>query len=148
MSVTAPPPITPLPQMPSTDDPDNFDPEADAALAALQPFADQVSAVGLNTYNNAVDAASNAIVAQQAAATAQAGADAVAVATGAVQFVAATAYAQYALVFSLIDGASYRRRTAGTSTLDPSKDYRGATANWWRVSGVSRSRVTAASFYN
>lgn len=58
---TAPTAHTPLPAAPSTDDPANFDTEADAFVAALEPFGDQMDALATNAYNNAVEANADAI---------------------------------------------------------------------------------------
>lgn len=58
---TAPTPHTALPAAPSTDDPANFDTEADAFVAALEPFGDQMDALATNAYNNAVEANADAI---------------------------------------------------------------------------------------
>lgn len=60
---TAPTPHTPLPPAPSTDDPANFDTEADALVAALEPFGDEMDALATNAYNNAVEAAASAAAA-------------------------------------------------------------------------------------
>lgn len=58
---TAPTAHTPLPAAPSTDDPANFDTEADAFVGALETFGDQMDALATNAYNNAVEANADAI---------------------------------------------------------------------------------------
>lgn len=58
---TAPTAHTPLPAAPSTDDPANFDTEADAFVGALETFGDQMDALATNAYNNAVEANDDAI---------------------------------------------------------------------------------------
>lgn len=58
---TAPTPHTALPAAPSTDDPANFDTEADAFVGALETFGDQMDALATNAYNNAVEANADAI---------------------------------------------------------------------------------------
>ena len=59
----ATPPVnpTPLPVPPSTSDPANFDPRADAFLGALDGFQTQTNALALVTYDNAVEAFNSAI---------------------------------------------------------------------------------------
>lgn len=58
---TAPTPHTRLPAAPSTDDPINFDTEADAFVGALETFGDQMHALATNAYDNAVEANADAI---------------------------------------------------------------------------------------
>jgi hypothetical protein len=60
MSVIAPVPADVLPVGPSIDDPDNFDAEADAFVAAQRPFGIQMNALGSNVFANAQDAAASA----------------------------------------------------------------------------------------
>lgn len=60
---TAPTNPTPLPIPPSTSDPANFDPRADAFLGALGGFQTQTNALALVTYNNAVEAFNSATAA-------------------------------------------------------------------------------------
>lgn len=64
---TAPTPHTALPAAPSTDDPANFDTEADAFVAALETFGDQMDALADNAYDNAVEADSSATAAASSA---------------------------------------------------------------------------------
>jgi hypothetical protein len=52
-------------------------------------------------------------------------------ASGAAAFVPGQVYAQYAVAFSTVDLATYRRKTAGAAATDPGVDY----ANWVRISG-------------
>jgi hypothetical protein len=54
MAITAPTHADILPIGPSTDDPDNFDPEADAFVADLRPFGIQMNALSDNVYANAL----------------------------------------------------------------------------------------------
>lgn len=123
MAHIAPPSITPLPPAPSIDDPDNFDTEADNFVAAQQPFANEISAVAVNVYNNAVDAFNNATAADTSRANAQAAASAATVTANAVPWVSGTTYAQNASVISQINFKTYRRKTAsGSGTTDPAQD--------------------------
>lgn len=54
MTITAPTHADVLPVGPSIDDPDNFDPEADAFVADLRPFGIQMNSLSDNVYANAL----------------------------------------------------------------------------------------------
>jgi hypothetical protein len=75
MSVTPPVHADVLPVGPSIDDPDNFDPEADAFVADLRPFGIQMNALSDNVYANAlaVQAFASAADASAQSATTSAG---------------------------------------------------------------------------
>lgn len=60
MAITPPIQPTPLPTPPSTNDPSNFDTRADQFLGALPAFQTQTNTQSTVTYNNALDAATNA----------------------------------------------------------------------------------------
>jgi len=121
MPVQTPVLATPLPPAPSTNDPDNFDPMADARMEAEGPFGDQLNALALNMYNNATEAQSRALQAQQAAADAQSAAAAAAASTTAVKWVAGN-YADGVVAWSPISRFSYRRIGDGASATDPALD--------------------------
>ncbi len=125
MSVIAPVPADVLPIGPSTDDPDNFDIESDAFVAAQRPFGIQMNALGQNVYANALDAAASATAAQ-------AQANAAIAAVGALPWVSGTTYSIGNERYSLMNLQSYRRKTNGAGTTDPSID----TANWAPVSTI------------
>jgi hypothetical protein len=125
MTVTAPVPADVLPIGPSTDDPDNFDTEADAFVTAQRPFGIQMNALGQNVYANALDAAASAT-------TAQAQANAAIAAVGAAPWVSGTTYTIGNERYSLINLQSYRRKTNGAGTADPLID----TTNWAPVSTI------------
>lgn len=125
MTVTAPVPADILPIGPSTDDPDNFDAEADAFVTAQRLFGIQMNALGQNVYANALDAAASAT-------TAQAQANAAIAAVGAAPWVGGTTYSIGNERYSLINLQSYRRKTNGAGTTDPSID----TTNWAPVSTI------------
>lgn len=73
---TTPPTIQPLPgPPPSTSDPANFDPRADATLGALPDLIDEINAATENVYDNAVEAATSATTASTKAAEALASAN-------------------------------------------------------------------------
>lgn len=62
---TPPPPDgTAFPPPPSTNDPDNFDPRADAAFAAMGPLQTEFQAVKANVHANAQSAYDSALDAQ------------------------------------------------------------------------------------
>ena len=63
MSVTAPVHARIMPIGPSTDDPDNFDPEADAWVADVRPFGIELNSLSDNVFDNATDAAASATAA-------------------------------------------------------------------------------------
>lgn len=111
--------ITPLPSVPSRQDPVNFNDRADAFLGALPLFQSEANALSteVNTASANVAAANNAVIA----------------ATNITKWVSGTTYAEGAVVWSPINGLGYRRITAsGSGTTDPSAD----TANYKQVNGT------------
>lgn len=64
-----------MPVGPSTDDPDNFDPEADAWVAEVRPFGIELNSLSDNVFANATDAAASAGAASGSAAAADSSAD-------------------------------------------------------------------------
>jgi hypothetical protein len=117
--------ITALPQPPSRQSPSDFDDKGDAFLGALPTFVTEANALAIEVNNNAVLASSKANEASAAAA------QAVAVA-GASVWVSGTTYSIGAAVYSPIDLKTYRRKTNGTGTTDPSLD----STNWALVAGT------------
>lgn len=104
--------ISPLPSVPSRQDPINFNDRADAFLGALPTFATQT-----NTVAAEVNAAAGATLA----------------ATNITKWVSGTTYENGAVVWSPINGLGYRRITAsGSGTTDPSLD----TTNYKQVNGT------------
>lgn len=89
-------------------------------------FNDEFVAVAASAFANATDASTSATIAQAAA-----------IASGAIAWVSGTTYAAGDPRYSLIDWQTYRRKTAGAGTTDPSAD----TTNWARV--AYRSTPTA-----
>lgn len=158
MSQTTPPTVDPLPAAPSTAAPSTFSALADAFLAALLVFRDQLVALGLNVFGNAVDAYNSAVSAlasmtaaaiseTNAANTASAIAAAAAAIAGAAMWVSGTTYAVGWCVYSPIDFRTYRRRTAGAGTTDPSQD----STNWTALAGGGLKTYTGTldlSAYN
>lgn len=128
------PTITPLPTPPSrSTDPTNFAIEADAFVAALPEFVTDANAQAsyLDGVASAVDADAAAAAASAAAAlvsenNAEAAADAAAATADAALWVSGTTYAIGDNVFSPINYQTYRRKTNGAGTTDPSLD----STNW------------------
>lgn len=128
------PTITPLPTPPSrSTDPTNFAIEADAFVAALPEFVTDANAQAsyLDGVASAVDADAAAAAASAAAAltsenNAEAAADAAAATADVALWVSGTTYAIGDNVFSPINYQTYRRKTNGAGTTDPSLD----STNW------------------
>lgn len=121
MATTPVPSMTPIPPFPALSD------RAAGTYNAIaftfgsfmgSTFNGQFIAVANSAYANAVDAESNAAIAQAAANTA-----------GAIKWISGTTYAIGDARWSPADLQTYRRRTAGAGTTDPSAD----TTNWARV---------------
>lgn len=138
---TSPTPITPLPTpVPQRSDPANFATRADALLTALPTMVTQTNATATNVYDNAVDALSSANSAAGSASTAFTQANAAAqsaaaaaAAAGAVQWVSGTTYSIGNVVWSPLTYLSYRRKTSGAGTTDPSMD----NTNWALIGAPS-----------
>lgn len=101
--------ITALPTPPSRQDPTNFNDRADAFLGALPAFATEANALQTNVNTSEANAVASAA--------------AVLAATNIVKWVSGTTYANGAVVWSPVNGLSYRRiTTSGSGTTDPSSD--------------------------
>jgi hypothetical protein len=103
----------------------------------------QMAALVLNVYNNAIEAYNSAVAAKASEDNAAASAAASISASNAVVFTPGTNYPQYRVVWSPIDLLTYRRKTAGASSTDPSLD----PANWQVVSGLNLAQLHAAALY-
>lgn len=148
------PTITPLPTPPSrSTDPANFATEADAFVAALPEFVTDANAQAsyLDGLAATVDADAAAAAASAAAALVSAN-NAAASEAGAASaadvslWVSGTTYAIGDCVFSPIDFETYRRKTNGAGTTDPSLD----ATNWlsltkqiYPAAGIAVSTGTA-----
>lgn len=110
--------ITPLPTPPSRDDPTNFSTRADAFLGALPDFATEANALAVDVSDDAAAAAAAALAATAAA--------------DVTKWVSGTTYAEGVVTWSPITFYSYRRKTAGAGTTDPSAD----ATNWSQISGT------------
>jgi hypothetical protein len=148
------PTISPLPTPPSrSTDPANFAIEADAFVAALPEFQTDANAQAdyLDDLAAAVDAdavaaaasAAAALVSENNAAASEAGA---ASAADVSLWVSGTTYAIGDCVFSPIDFETYRRKTNGAGTTDPSLDatnWSSLTKEVYPAAGIAVSTGTA-----
>lgn len=138
MAQTPPPTITPVPTPPiQRGDRVTFSSRVDAFITWLVTAVTQFGLVAANVYNNAVDAfnnataaAASALGASTSASQAAASAGAAANASGAPAWVSGTTYTAGQVRYSPIDYRSYRRKTNGAGTTDPSAD----SANWQLIS--------------
>ncbi|MYM65427.1 hypothetical protein GTP45_01090 [Pseudoduganella sp. FT55W] len=117
-----PTPADQLPPGPSTSDPVNFDPMADAWTAAQAPFGNQMNALGLNTYQNALRAYLSALAAAASATDANSAAIAAASASASVKWVSGAVYGDGDVVWAPANHLPYRRIGAGSGAVDPSLD--------------------------
>jgi len=136
-------PITALPTPPSRSDPANFSARGDAFLGALPAFQSEANALAVEVDNdriaaaNSVTAAANQVtlatnqvtlataqktLAQTAATSAAVSEAGAASAANVTKWVSGTTYAEGAVVWSPINYLTYRRKTAGGGTTDPSLD--------------------------
>ena len=135
------PVITPLPPVPSRQDPSTFADKADVFVAALPDFSDDLDALADYLELEADDAAASAA----AAATSETNAassesNAAASATAAASSSNASAwsagiYSQNDIAISQVDFQTYRAKTTHTSSVDPSSD----STNWVRISAAGLS---------
>jgi len=125
-------PITALPTPPSRQDPTNFNDRADAFLGALPLF--QTEANTLQTEVNAKEVAANTS-AVNAAASELAAANT----SSATIWVSGTTYTVGQNRFSPINFLTYRRKTAGAGTTDPSLD----ATNWQLLTGLGNTTLQA-----
>lgn len=117
--------ITTLPTPPTRSDPVNFNSRADAFLTALPTFATEA-----NTLQADVNAKQTAAAASAAAAAASATASAAS--ANVTAWVSGTTYAIGDNRYSPITFLTYRRKTAGAGTTDPSAD----NTNWQLINGT------------
>jgi hypothetical protein len=129
---TLPAAVDTLPTPPTTSDPATFDARADASMLAQQSMVPQINAATENVYDNALSAHDSAVAAL-------ASENAAAASSGATIWVSGATYAIGDCRFSPINFQSYRRKTAGAGSTDPSLD----ASNWALVVGVglTTSRV-------
>ena len=132
MAQTVPPSITAAPTAPQRNDRTTFSDRVDAFVTWLIAAVAQFSAVATNVYNNAVDAYNNAVSGAASASAAAASAASAAATTGVVAWVSGTTYAIGDCRYSPVSLQTYRRKTNGAGTTDPSLD-----ATNWTVLGLS-----------
>lgn len=123
--------ITALPTPPSRQDPTNFNDRADAFLGALPQFQTEANTLQTDVNSKQVAAATSAT---NAAASELAAANT----AGASIWVSGTTYAIGNNRFSPINFLTYRRKTAGAGTTDPSLD----TTNWALLTGLGDVATT------
>lgn len=124
MSITTPPSITALPTPPDPNDRATFNTRAYPWAVAQATLASDVAAVSANVYSNALEAEINASITENAVST-----------VGVIAWVSGTTYAIGDVRYSPSDAQTYRRKTAGAGTTDPTTD----TTNWTRVTFRSRA---------
>lgn len=137
MPVITPPTISALPTPPDPNDRSTFNARAYPWSVAQQTLATEVAAVANNVFGNATEAAAAASRAVPAAAAAEA-------ASNATLWVSGTTYAAGNVVWSPINALSYRRKSAGAGTTDPSAD----SANWAALAGGTPSLLRVARTSN
>lgn len=140
MSQTTPPTITPAPTAPQRANRTTFSGLVDAFVTWLIAAVAQFQALGTNCYNNCVDAfnsataaASSATASAGSAAAAANSAGAAAVAAGVSAWISGTTYAVGDCRYSPSNFWTYRRKTAGSGTTDPSSD----ATNWALISSMT-----------
>ena len=134
---TTPPSITALPAPPDPSDRSTYNARAYPWSVAQQTLATEFGAVADNVFSNATEAVNAAALAVPAAAAAEA-------ASNAVLWVSGKTYAAGDVVWSPINALSYRRKTAGAGTTDPSAD----SANWASLAGGVPSLLRVARTSN
>lgn len=117
--------ITALPTPPSRDDPATFATRADAFLGALPTFASEANALASAVNTDEIAAAASAAAAATSASSAAASANVT-------KWISGTTYTEGANVWSPITYLTYRRKTTGAGTTDPSAD----STNWAQVAGT------------
>lgn len=121
--------ITALPLPPSRQDPINFSERADEFLGALPTFGTEANALAVDANNAQSSASASASLASTKASDATLSAslaEQAAASAGSIAWVSGTTYAIGALRYSPANFQTYRRKTAGAGTTDPSTD----TTNW------------------
>lgn len=127
--------ITALPTPPTRSDPATFNTRADAFLTALPTFATEANALAGEMQVDADAAAASEAAATAAAAQA-------ALASSVALWVSGTTYTAGQCVWSPVDYQTYRRKTGGAGTTDPSAD----GTNWMQLPGA-RAWATKTTNY-
>ncbi len=122
--------ITPLPDAPlPTDSAATFNSKAFAWVLALGTFTTEVNALGATVLSDANAAAASAATATTKAGEAAASAANAAAVAGVVKWISGTTYAIGDVVWSPATFQTFRRKTAGAGTTDPSSD----ATNWTQI---------------
>ena len=125
--------ITALPAAPTpADSQQTFNSRAFALVAALAQFVTEANDTATTVNADKLAAAASALSAAASAASAAA-------AAGASRWVSGTTYAQGDVVWSPATYLTYRRKTAGAGTTDPSAD----GTNWEQCAGTGNVDTTA-----
>lgn len=114
--------ITALPTPPQRSDPANFAARGDAFMTALPTFATEANALQTDVNAKQVTASNAATTATTQATNASASATAAASASNVSIWISGTTYAVGDNRFSPANFQTYRRKTAGAGTTDPSLD--------------------------
>lgn len=121
--------VSALPTPPARSDPSTFADRGDAFLGALPQFGTELNAVQvdvnakqLSANNSAISATDSATTASNAAISALASKSGAEAASNAILWVSGTTYSSGTVQYSPIDFKSYRRKTTGSGTTDPSLD--------------------------
>ena len=120
--------ITPLPTPPQRSDPANFPARGDAFMTALPTFATEANTLAADVSTKQGLAAASQTAAATSETNAAASAAAAAASSNATIWVTGTTYAVGDVRFSPTDFQSYRRKTNGAGSTDPSLD----STNWQR----------------
>jgi len=141
--------ITALPTPPQRSDPANFPARGDAFMAALPTFATEANTLQADVNAKQITASAAATSATTSATNALASENAAAASSNATIWVSGTTYAVGNVRFSPINFQSYRRKTAGAGTTDPSLDQ----TNWQPINStlvllatVSPTSVSSINF--
>lgn len=118
--------ITALPTPPTRQSPSTFSDRSDAFLAALPAFQSEANILAADAETNASTASAASILATTKASEAEISAQAAVSAANVSKWISGTTYTEGAAVWSTVDYQTYRRKTNGAGTTDPSSD----STNW------------------
>lgn len=133
--------ITALPTPPSSTDPANFSSRADAFLGALPTFVTEANALQTDVNSKQTSAATSETNAAASAAAAEASKEVAVSAASATQWVSGS-YNAGAVVWSPASFLTYRAKTTGSKTTDPSLD----GANWRCLNGDSAWQIKTTTY--
>jgi len=128
--------ITPLPDPPlRSDGPATFADKGDVFMAALPAFVTEANALEANVN----DKEASAVASAEAAAASEIAAAAV---SGSTKWVSGTTYAVGDVRWSPANSQSYRRKTDGAGTTDPSSD----ATNWAQITSLPMQTGNAGKY--